>query len=108
MGNWYVLHLASCILCSLRDLASNVPSKLNCFCLPPSRLLRPHLELKASLEEALRNELKNFQRKSYTFLLRRPFLCLFFLLLLLVPFVNSLLLLAFGGCYHRNFFFLSR
>jgi len=70
----------------------------------------PHPYLhKASFEQALRFQAKKVQRHTYTLFLRRPCLCLFFLLLLLVPFLNGLLLVAFGGCYHRNvYFFLAR
>lgn len=68
----------------------------------------PYLH-KASFEQALRSQAKKVQRHTYTLFLRRPCLCVFFLLLLLVPFLNGLLLVAFGGCYHRNvFFFLAR
>jgi hypothetical protein len=76
---------------------------------PTPLLLLPTPTPKASFEQALRSQAKKAQRHTYTLFLRRPCLCLFFLLLLLVPFLNGLLLVAFGGCYHRNvFFFLAR
>jgi hypothetical protein len=64
---------------------------------------------KGSFEQALHSQVKKAQRHTYTLFLHRPCLFLFFLLLLLVPFLNGLLLVAFGGCYHRNvFLFLAR
>ncbi|GAB5031142.1 n-acetylglucosamine-1-phosphotransferase subunits alpha beta-like [Nannochloropsis oceanica] len=66
-------------------------------------------EKQSSFEQALHSQVKKAQRHTYTIFLRRPCLCLFFLLLLLVPFLNGLLLVAFGGCYHRNLLsFLAR
>lgn len=80
--------------------------------LPPLSPLQPPLLKtfpKSSFEQALHSQVKKAQRHTYTIFLRRPCLCLFFLLLLLVPFLNGLLLVAFGGCYHRNLLsFLAR
>lgn len=100
-----------------REAGTFFPCLVSClpFAVPPSPQPTPHtpplqpLPRKASFEQALRSQAKKAQRHSYTLFLRRPCLCLFFLLLLLVPFLNGLLLLAFGGCYHRNvFFFLAK